>query len=363
MDRKRIAILGIYGIPASYGGFETFAEELAIRLVAKGFEVTVFCEKPSGSGNIDNYKGVRLVYVSSVKLGNLSTILYDLKCLIMARRDFDVVYMLGYGASIFCFIPRLYGATVWINMDGLEWARSKWSRIGRIYLRIMECIALVCANRIIADAKAIYLNLKNRYFRLPPCSVIPYGATVVEGMPDADVLSRFGLDVYGYFIIVCRLEPENHVEEILAGYLRSGSRCPLVIIGNVDSQTPYVRRLVGCASDSVRFLGTIYDKSILVPLRYYSKIYFHGHSVGGTNPSLLEAMACSNAIIAHDNPFNKEVSECSALYFSNSSELSHQIERLENDRVTWSALRDSARERVRSKYNWDLMVDEYVKII
>lgn len=149
----------------------------------------------------------------------------------------------------------------------------------------------------------------------------------------------------------------------MAGYLKSGSRYPLVVIGNVDTQTPYVRRLLGFASSAVRFLGTIYDKSILVPLRYYSRIYFHGHSVGGTNPSLLEAMACSNAIVAHDNPFNREVSGNSALYFSGSSDLSLHIERLENDRETWSALRDSARERVRAKYNWDLVVDEYIKII
>src|SRR6266571_1127158 len=145
----KISILGTRGIPAQYGGFETFAEEIAVRLVKQGVDVTVFCEAEKGEQS-GEYQGVKLIYVSVPKLGSLTTILFDLICLWRARKEFDVVYMLGYGASPFCFIPRLWGRQVWINMDGVEWARSKWSWPARIWFKMMEAVAMRTPDRIIA---------------------------------------------------------------------------------------------------------------------------------------------------------------------------------------------------------------------
>jgi hypothetical protein len=180
MMNKKIAILGTRGILARYGGFETFAEELTVRLAKKGLGVTVYCE----AGSFEQpalYKGVKLVYIPSPSLGSFTKILFDLSCLWHARKKFDVVYMLGYGTSLFCLIPRLYGAKVWINMDGIEWARAKWNFAAKVYFKIMEAIAVRIANRIIADAEGIKHHLQSRHSRMQSCSVIPYGADVVIG--------------------------------------------------------------------------------------------------------------------------------------------------------------------------------------
>jgi hypothetical protein len=169
----RLAILGARGIPARYGGFETFAEQLAVRLVERGQSVTVFCEKVDGAE--EQHKGVELRHIPALRLGPLSTMFYDAACLWDARSSFDVIYMLGYGSSALCWLPRIWGTKVWINMDGLEWARGKWGRIARWYLRLSEAMAMWTPDRIIADAAAIKENLQSRYRKLPPCDVIPYG--------------------------------------------------------------------------------------------------------------------------------------------------------------------------------------------
>ena len=161
----RIAILGTRGIPARYGGFESFAEHLAVGLTERGFDVTVFCEK-SNAPQPNLWNGIRLKYVSAPALGPLSTILYDIQCLWIARKGYDLVYMLGYGAAPFCVIPRLWSTIVWINPDGIEWARAKWNPIAKLYFRLMEWTSIHSANRVIADAEAIEATLTSRHGRL-----------------------------------------------------------------------------------------------------------------------------------------------------------------------------------------------------
>jgi len=192
MHDRRIVILGARGIPGRYGGFETFAEELSVPLAMRGVDVTVFCENTEGE-RPSEYKGVRLAYVDVPRLGPVARILLDLVALWRARKGYDAVYMLGYGASLFCFIPRLWGTQVWINMDGVEWARSKWNWFGRTWLKVMEAIAMWTPNRIIADAEGIKAHLARRHRRLPPCSVIPYGAPVVVDPPSEGLLAQWNL--------------------------------------------------------------------------------------------------------------------------------------------------------------------------
>src|ERR1700757_2364666 len=205
----KIAILGTRGIPARYGGFESFAEWLAPRLAAHGFNVTVFCEAGESSAP-RTFQGVSLRYVSAPSYGPFQTILYDLHCLWAARKGFDVVYMLGYGAAPFCLIPRLWGAQVWINPDGLEWARAKWGLVARNYFRMMEWTSVRVSNRLIADAQAIAAYLASRHGKLSACTVIPYGCDVIETPPPSGLLTQWNLDPSSYYLVVCRLEPENH---------------------------------------------------------------------------------------------------------------------------------------------------------
>jgi len=361
--RVRLAILGTRGIPARYGGFETFAEELSVHLTSAGVYVAVFCERGEGEQPA-TYRGVRIEYISSPHLGPLTTILFDLFCLWRARKGYDVVYMLGYGASIFCFLPRLWHSTVWINMDGVEWKRSKWNLIAKWYLRFMEAAAMRTANRVIADAEGIRTFLRARHGGGTPCSVIPYGAPIVERAPDISLLASWDLKPREYYLVVCRLEPENHVLEVVKGYCGSADPAPLVIVGDTRMDTAYVRSLLALRDDRIRFIGTVYEKNKLNALRYYCKAYFHGHSVGGTNPSLLEALGCGNIVLAHDNVFNREVAAEAGIYFRAAEDIPALIREIESlddrERSQWA---DRARHRIKNYYNWDAVTKKYLDFL
>jgi glycosyltransferase involved in cell wall biosynthesis len=361
-NAKKVAILGTRGVPARYGGFETFAEELGARLAARGFSTTVFCLRDRSKIAQKEYRGIQLKYVSAPRLGPLNTILFDLKCLWQARRGYDVVYMLGYGASLFCFIPRLWGTQVWLNMDGVEWARSKWSWLAKLYLRLMESMAMWAPNRIIADADAIKNHLKGRHHLMPACSVIPYGAQITEEA-SKEPLREWGLKKHAYYIVVCRLEPENHVVEILKGYLASRTAHPLVVVGDEKANTAYVRTLHSVSNHRIIFVGTVYSREKLRALRFYAIAYFHGHSVGGTNPSLLEAMACGNATIAHDNVFNREVAGNAAVYFQETADIPLLMAEIESVPERRASMRCEARRRIMDTYDWDSVTAAYEALL
>jgi glycosyltransferase involved in cell wall biosynthesis len=358
----KIAILGTRGIPARYGGFETFAEKLAVGLCARGFEVTVFCESSETSAP-DAFEGVRLRYKSAPPLGPLQTILFDLKCLWAARKGYDLVYMLGYGAAPFCLIPRLWKTKVWINPDGLEWARAKWGLMARLYFRLMEWSSLRVADRIIADSEAVAASLASRHGKLRSCSVIAYGCEVIETPPPAEPLAEWNLVAGGYYLVVCRLEPENHVLEILHAFQRSCTNKELIVVGNHLSQAPYVKQLRTVHDPRIRMIGTIYDQAKLVSLRYHSFAYVHGHSVGGTNPSLLEAMGCGNLIFAHDNPFNRATVGACGLYFANSVELTRAVDRVEPHPSELARFKEAAKHRASTKFRWEDIVSSYVVLL
>jgi glycosyltransferase involved in cell wall biosynthesis len=355
-----MAILGARGIPARYGGFETFAEQLAVRLVERGHEVTVFCEAIEGAS--EQYKGVKLRHVPTRPLGPLVTLVYDAECLWQARSSFDVVYMLGYGSSALCWLPRLWGTRVWINMDGLEWARSKWGPVARCYLRWAEAIAMWTPDRIIADAAAIRANLQSRHRKVPPCDVIPYGGDIAASVRPEN-LDSLGLHPGSYYLVVCRFEPENHVREIIEGFLNSSTPARLVLVGDHTRKSAYVQSLARFKSDRVLFTGSIYDTSRIQALRYFCRAYVQGHSVGGTNPSLLEAMGCGNVVIANDNPFNREVLGSSGLFFSSPESVSACIDSVDRGAPDIASLKAKVVERVKQFYTWDRITDHYCQLM
>ncbi|WP_422844103.1 DUF1972 domain-containing protein [Acidovorax sp. M2(2025)] len=357
----RVAILGTKGIPASYGGFETFAEQLSTRLVARGHQVTVYAEADGPPPADQFHEGVRVRYRRRPHWGPASVLAYDCASLWDARRGYDLVYMLGYGAAWACWWPRLFGTPVWINVDGLEWARSKWGRGARAYLRCMEWLSTKTATRLIADAEAIAQRVRSVYPRSAPTSFIAYGAQEVRAQDvDPRALSAWGLEPGGYLLVVARPEPENHVLEIIQGYLLHAGALPLVIVGSVTDATPYQRQLKSLASERVRFVGGVYDAQRLQSLRVHAAAYLHGHSVGGTNPSLLEALACGSLVIAHDNPFNREVAQGVADYFGTPAELAVCLQRLQarsQDDIT--RLSQAARDLIARRYTWDGVTSAY----
>lgn len=361
----RVAVLGTKGIPANYGGFETFAEQLAVRLVARGHQVTVYAEADGPAPEDTFHEGVRVRFRRRPHWGPASVLAYDCASLWDARHGYDLVYMLGYGAAWACWWPRVFGTPVWINVDGLEWARSKWGRAARAYLRCMEWLATKTATRLIADAEAIAQRVRVVYPRSAPTSFIAYGAEEVR-LDDVDVgaLSAWGLTPGGYLLVVARPEPENHVLEIIQGYLLHGGPLPLVIVGNVTDATPYQRQLQALASDRVRLVGGVYDAPKLHSLRVHAAAYLHGHSVGGTNPSLLEALACGSLVIAHDNPFNREVAQGVADYFQTPAQLAECLQRrAARSHEDVARLRQGARDIVASRYTWDGITTAYEQLM
>lgn len=357
----RIAILGSRGIPASYGGFETFADVLSRQLVKRGYSVDVFCEKRTNN-KPTIYDGVHLRYINSPNLGSLTTIWYDIKCLFKSSfSKYNIVYMLGYGSSIFCFLPRLSGSKVWINMDGLEWKREKWNTFGKTYLKMMEYIATKTADLLVADSNGIKEYLINKYDDVP-IEMISYGSEIINQC-SSNKIKLYELEKYKYYLVVCRLEPENYVREIIEGFVQSHSRNKLVIVGNHRISTKYVKNLLKYDSNRVKFLGTIYDQSKLKELRYHCFAYIHGHSVGGTNPSLLEAMAAGNRIIAQDNIFNREVGQDATQYFSCNDDLANIINTMETDYQHNREYSKNTQNIIRKRYNWDVILSQYEELI
>jgi len=356
----RVAILGCRGIPARYGGFETFAEELGARLVARGFDVTVFCQASDEREPPRAHRGVRLEYVRVPPLGPARALAYDVLALRRARA-YDVVYMLGYGAAAFLGLARRGSNRVWVNMDGLEWRRAKWGRLARAWLARMERAALRSADRVVFDNAAVRRAVAGEAADAR-VHVIAYGAELAHE-PDPRVLESLALRRHAYFLLVARIEPENHVLEILRAHARSGVAHELLVVGDLARAGRYGADC-RAAGGAARFLGALFDPCTLHALRRDSAAVVHGHSVGGTNPSLLEAMAAGAPLVAHDNPFNREVLAGDASYFRHEDELVAVLRAA----AAWSPeerLRRGAlhRARIEQRYTWEQVAEQYAALL
>lgn len=356
----KIAILGTRGIPNQYGGFEQFAEYLAVGLHTRGHEVAVYLPHFHPHTE-ESFKGVRLhrIYSPEHRLGAAANFLYDHLCLRDAvRRGYDIALECGYGTAAPSFYLGTMGQTrIITNMDGLEWKRAKFSPLVQRFTRWLEAMAVRRSHALVADNIGIQDYLRETYG--VESAYIPYGADVVES-PPAEPLLEYNLEPGRYFMAIARLEPENNLEMLIDGYRMAAPDIPILIIGN--QQTPYGRILQdrSCDLPGVRFLGAIYQKPVLDSLRCHARVYFHGHSVGGTNPSLLEAMGCGALIAAHDNPFNRSVVEAQALYFADPVGVS---DIMRTSPFSWHAsFREVNIARIRDTYSWNSIIDQYEKL-
>lgn len=319
----KIAILGTRGIPNHYGGFEQYAELLSVYLAAEGWDVTVYNSHDHPYQEV-NYKGVKIkhIYDPEKKIGTIGQFIYDLGCIYDTRQQkFDIVYQLGYTSSaVFNFLFPT-GTTIVTNMDGMEWKRSKYSKSVQKFLMYAEKIAVKRSNFLVADSLGIKAYLDQKYKKTSFYSA--YTAVIPSDYSEA-ILTPYSLLPKSYNLVIARLEPENNVQTIIEAHVLNKFNFPLLVVGN--HQTKYGNYLAEQYKQfpHIRFVGSIYQKSVLDSLRHYAQYYFHGHSVGGTNPSLLEAMACGCNIIAHNNIFNKSVLEEHALYFDDAASL-HKI--------------------------------------
>lgn len=325
---KKLSILGCRGIPGNHGGFETFAERLSRYLVSKGWEVTVYCEDYTGKQVSEEYwNGIRLINIPVAQASATATIVFDWKSTLHAAKEGNLILTLGYNTAAFCAWYRIKGLTNVINMDGLEWRRQKWSTPEKAWLYLNERFGCWFGNHLVADHPEIANHLATRVSRRK-ITMIPYGAERV-GRADEKLLQQYNLSPGNYSIIIARPEPENNILEIVSAFSSRKRGSKLVVLGNYRPRTnDYHKQVLAAASDEVFFPGGIYDQATVNALRYYATLYVHGHSVGGTNPSLVEALGAGASVLAHNNHFNQWVAGPGAHYFTSTADCQQAFDSL-----------------------------------
>lgn len=359
---KKLQILGTRGIPARHGGFETFAERLALYLVDQGWDVTVYChEEGTGEPGEAEWRGVRLVHIPVAREGAVGTIIFDWKSTLMAARREGLILTLGYNTALFNLWYRLRGKRNLVNMDGLEWQRDKWGRLEKAWLYLNERLGCWFGNHLIADHPEIQAHLQTRV-SARKITMIPYGAERVTHA-DSALIAAFGLQPQGYAVVIARPEPENSLLEIVAGFSRKPRGLKLVVLGQYKPQeNPYHRQVLEAASEEVLFPGAIYDKPVVEAFRFFAGFYVHGHTVGGTNPSLVEALGCGLPVLAHDNPFNRWVAGSAGVYFK-TGDFASALEPLLGDDNDLARMRTASVARFEERFTWQQVLAEYEQLL
>jgi len=354
----KIGILGTRGIPNHYGGFEQFAEYLSVGLADLGAEVWVY-NSHNHPCQEKKWKNVNLIHCfdPEYKIGLAGQFVYDFNCILDSRkRNFDILLQLGYTTNSIWYKLLPAKTKVVTNMDGMEWQRSKYNRFLRWFLKYAEKFAAESSQLLIADSEPINNYLRSSYSS--PSVYISYGADIFE-TPNAGLLKPYGVLPQEYFLLIARLQPDNHIEEIIKGVIASHSKIPLLVIGNTNNTFGnYLKNKY--ESGQIRFLGSIFDKEMLNQLRHFCKLYFHGHSAGGTNPSLLEAMAASAPICAHNNEFNRSVLGKDAYYFENEDQIAEII----NNQLGKSNIelfKQNNLIRIELNHAWENIIHAYYK--
>lgn len=360
---KMIRILGTRGVPAAHGGFETFAEHLALHLVSKGWEVIVYCqEEGSGPTFEDVWRGVRRVRIPIAQGGPKGTVLFDWKATLHASRSRDLCLTLGYNTAVFAAFLRLKGVHNVFNMDGVEWARAKWGVVAKTWFYLNDWAGCWLGNHLVADHPEILRHLNSRVSKRK-ITMIPYGADVVESAPTEPV-AALGLVPGEFVTVVARPEPENSLLEIVSAFSQRPRGCTLAVLGTYrPDENAYHRAVVDAAGSEVKFLGAIYDKSVVQALRFHSRAYVHGHQVGGTNPSLVEALGAGNPVIAHDNPYNRWVAGPSAKFFAGIDECSRCFDEALNDSAVLATMRAGSLVRHKDAFTWPNVLDQYEQLL
>ncbi|MFT6050387.1 MAG: glycosyltransferase involved in cell wall biosynthesis [Halioglobus sp.] len=358
----KLAIIGDRGIPAKYSGFSTLVEQMATRMVAEyGFEVTVYCRSNYYDSKPPLYNGVKCVYLPAPGGKSLESIVHsNIAILHAAFCSYDVVLVLDPGNGPFVLPLRVRGHPVIIHTDGMGWKRQKWSPLQQRYYKWSEKISALFAHWLVTDSKAMQDYYVEEY--KSKSSFIPYAGEVGDHS-DESILKEFGLTKGEYYLCVARIEPDNNIDVIIREYRKAKSTKPLIVVGDARYDTPYGRAIAAEDDEIVHCIGSIYQKNKLNALFENSYVYLHGHEVGGTNPSLLNAMHMSAAPVAMDVIFHRQVMTDDGMFFSKrDNHLASIIQELDNDPEKVSALRILAKSRSDSLYRWDAVVDGYVKM-
>jgi glycosyltransferase involved in cell wall biosynthesis len=360
MSGLHIAMVGTRGVPARYGGFETAIEEIGQRLVLRGNRVSVYCrDMGQGADRPSRYLGMDLVHLPAVRKRSLETLSHTgLSVAHMLRNRPDAAILFNAANAPYLPLIRAAGIPVATHVDGLEWKRTKWGGAGRNYYQLVERLAVKWSDALIADAVGIRDYYRQKFDA--DTVYLAYGAPVVA-KGQSDKLAQLGVEPQGYHLVVARFEPENHLHLIIEGFARSTAKLPLVVVGSAPYSDRYTRLVHELGDSRVRFVGGVWDQELLDQLYANAKVYWHGHSVGGTNPSLLRASGSGTATNAFDVGFNREVLEASGRYFTDPQDVARLVSEAESPDSDVAARGEQAQQIAR-RYNWDAVTDGYEQL-
>ena len=354
--------MGSRGIPHTYSGFEAFFGEVAPRLVARGHQVTVYCRRSMFKERPGSYRGVRLIYLPNIETKTLSTPTHTLLCMLdMLFRNVDVALVVNVANAFHCVIPRLLGKQVAINVDGLDWKRGKWSRMGKKYFYWnAKYVGKICPKGVVTDAyemRRIYLE----EFATPSVC-IAYGANI-ETSTHPEVPREYGLEPSQYYLIASRIVPENNPDLIVQAFERVRTDRLLAVAGGANYRSEFIDRLKQTKDRRVRFLGHVQSAEHIKELHCNAYAYLHGHSMGGTNPALLKALGYGNCVLALRTPFNSEVvGDYGILFERDAEDLARKIQDLESHPEIAAEYRRRAPERIREAYTWEKITEQYEEL-
>lgn len=355
----KIAIMGIRGIPANYGGFETFAEQLATRLVQRGHDVTVYGRRHYVTLGQPSYRGVRLVVLPTIKHKYLDTVVHTFLSVLHGwREDYDVILFCNAANALAAGLARLLGKKTVINVDGIERKRRKWNWLGRTYYLVSEWLSTILPHALVTDARVIQEYYRRRYGK--ESWMIAYGAEI-ERHADAQGLRAFDLEREKYILYVSRLEPENNAHLVIEAFEGVRTEMKLVIVGDAPYARDYIRRLKQTRDPRVRFTGFVFGDGYRI-LQQNAYCYVHATEVGGTHPALVEAMGFGNCVLVLDTPENREVAGEAGLYYRDAAELRCQLQQLIDSPNLVESFRQRARARAQTNYSWDQVTDQYEKL-
>jgi glycosyltransferase involved in cell wall biosynthesis len=357
-----VLILGTRGIPSRHSGFETFAQDFSLFLRSRNHDVTVYCQvEENEKQREDLWNGVRRVLIPASS-GSVGTMHFDWKAIKHSLGENGVVLTLGYNTGLFNARYRASSLPNLMNMDGIDWKREKWSLPARIWFWFNEWAGARVADHLIADHPEIARHL-SRHTPEKKITVIPYGADLVTSAP-VELIQKFNLKRKSYHLLIARPEPENYILEIVRAYSLRKRGMPLVILGKYSPEgTNYQKAVLKAAGPEIVFLGPVFERDIVRALRFHARAYFHGHRVGGTNPSLVEALAAGNAVLAHDNRFNRWVAGDGALYFRTPKEIEDILLRLDREPAKLLAMEEASLKRHREDFTQEKVLTAYEQLL
>lgn len=358
----RIAIVGTRGVPANYGGFETFAEELGSRLADRGHDVRVYCRRANQKEDLKQYRGMKLAVLPSIHTKHLDTLSHTFfSVLHLAFHRVDVAFFCNSANACFLPLPNLLGIKTVLNPDGLEWERAKWGWAARQFYRMSEHLVAWFAKAVVSDSRVIQRYYKEKFGRAS--EFVAYGAELVPRDTDDALVRDLGVEPGKYFLYVSRLEPENNAHLVVEAFEQVQTDFKLLMVGSAPFADDYIERLQATKDPRILFPGGQYGP-VYKALQANAYVYVNAMEVGGTHPAILEAMGAGNCVLVSDIAYNEEAVAQAGLTFRNkdSADLAERMQWLVDNPAEVERYRHSAVERVRAEYRWEAVASEYERI-